>query len=135
MNESAFLKIKHEIKNELILYYDMIKSDIDIQSQELLLNTTIKEKREEILYLNELLIEKVDVLFEQNIVETDDYFSNLKDFINDEFVENIRRKAFKQYCLFVDGECLRNQLKESNPIGILIISDFYLNSSQQAFIK
>ncbi len=136
MNESILLKKKHDIKVELILHYDTIKSDIDIQSQKLLIDLTEEEKRKEILNLNELLIEKVNEIFEKNMMETDSYFSDENHFIVcDELVEDIKTKAFKKYCLFIDGECLRNGLKESNSVGILIISDFYFNQDQQSFIK
>lgn len=136
MNESCLIKMKHQLKTQLILYFDAIKCDIDIQSQKFLMDdSTDEEKRKEILNLNQFLIEKAESLFEKNSIDLETYF-NQNDLINCESAdEYIRKNAFKQYCIFIEGESLRSELKDSNPIGILVITDFYINQGQQSFIR
>ena len=65
-------KLKYEIKNELIEYYETIKFEIDIKSQQLLLID--KKNDSDVLDSYLKLIGRVECIFNQNIDEINNYF-------------------------------------------------------------
>lgn len=146
--------IKGELKSELIEYYDLVKTEIDIQAQKQLLEldnllmnddtqkinhidmNDIENKRKEILKINIEFIKYVDELFDKNMNEINCYFtencpSNM-DILNK---EEIKSNVLKNYCVFVCNDYLKNDLKDLYLIGVLLITDWYLNKNEVQYLK
>jgi hypothetical protein len=128
-------QLKHEIIKELIEYYDTIKFEIDIKSQRLLLIN--KQNDSDVLDLYMKLIERVEYIFDQNIKEINNYFGKNAKYINETCPskEDIKSNAFTKYCTFIDGDCLKVDLRDKFKIGIFIECDWYLNKNQINYLK
>jgi hypothetical protein len=148
-------KIKGDLKLELIEYYDHVKNEIDIQAQKLLLDldnllndaekineidpNEIKDKRKEIINTNLELIKYVDDIFNKNIEEINNYFTeqskkssqNLPIFNK----EDIKLNVLENYCVFVCYDYLKSDLKDLYLIGVLLITDWYLNKNEVQYLK
>lgn len=127
------LNLKAEIKLDLINYYDTIKFDIDIKAQELLLNESVEENvRNDILKLNMDLIDRVEDIFAENLKVINKYFdqeNNLKSSLDK---EKIKMDALPSYCYYLNVDFLR---KKINLLGILVISDWYLDKNQINYLR
>jgi hypothetical protein len=147
---------KSNLKINLIKYYDATKSDIDIAAQELLCNVNnidiigknaqspsqndpIK-RREKILDINKNLINFVEIMFENNIKEIDKYFANIEKEHTNNNNNNINRedinmKSLTCYCIFISRDKLKDEFKRLVMLGILIITDWYLDENQINFLR
>ena len=126
-------QIQFDIKSELIEYYDAIKFEIDIKSQRLLLINNDSNVLD--LYLK--LIERVEFIFNQNIDDVNSYFDKNAKYINETNMnkEDIKSNAFSKYCTFINGDYLKDDLKDKFKIGIFIECDWYLNNNQINYLK
>jgi hypothetical protein len=138
--ENKVCELKAQIKLDLIEYYDGIKSEIDISSQEKLLdlekdiyNDKKCEKREKVNKYNSQFIETVENNFNLNCKEIDDYFKNeMEYFIEDK--EEIKRKALKNYVAFINLNEFYDKVIDENIVGMLIKVDWYLDENQINFL-
>jgi hypothetical protein len=134
---------KCEIKKELIGYYDTIKSEIDIRAQLLLIEypiriyTSIIEK-DKCMSINLKLIDMVNDLYGKNMNQINDFFYNCinnTDILKIKNRDDIKSKALKNYCVFINNENLREEFKINYPLGLIIILDWYLPENQVEFVK
>ena len=49
--------------------------------------------------------------------------------------EDIKSNAFSKYCTFINGDYLKDDLKDKFKIGIFIECDWYLNNNQINYLK
>ena len=130
-------KLQSEIKVDLINYFDGLKFDIDIKAQEILCNDSLADYyKEHIVKLNMDYIDKIDEIFNQNIYFINDFFENKQSIITDcpELFdkEKLKMKLINKYCYFINNDLLK---KKINPIGLLIITDWYLDENQINYLK
>jgi hypothetical protein len=144
MNQSDLFKLKSDIKLDLINYYDSIKFEIDIIAQKQLIvfeknSPNLKHERENLIVLNKYLIEKIEFLFDSNCYQINEYFSKINDDYDDEnqffFKENVKINALKNYCAFLSNANLKKEFKDRNQIGLLVLTDWYLDENQLKYIK
>ena len=132
--------MKSTLKKEIIDYYDFVKSEIDIKSQEILCNQNIDDvKKKDILDIYANMINQCECLFEKNIDEINDYFENHNitdgeyDSVDD--AENIKANVLSCYCSFIQNNLLKDHMRLKNKIGILFITDWYLDRNQLNYLK
>lgn len=132
--------MKSTLKKEIIDYYDFVKSEIDIKSQEILCNQNIDDvKKKDILDIYANMINQCECLFEKNIDEINDYFENHNitdgeyDCVDD--AENIKANVLSCYCGFIQNNLLKDHMRLKNKIGILFITDWYLDRNQLNYLK
>jgi hypothetical protein len=130
--------IKSKLKKEIIDYYDMVKSEIDIRSQEILFNQSIDDaKKKDTFDVYTKMIAECEQLFEKNIVEINDYFEKvdlLEELVVDD-ADEIKTNILSGYCSFVRNDLLKDDLKLKNKIGILFITDWYMDKNQLNYLK
>ena len=150
-SNNDYTNLLSQVKFDLINYYDSIKSEIDIISQECMLSYENKQKTElihnktknlddikQLTLLNKELIDKVETIFNLNCQQVDNYYNYLS---STKLKENcfekelFKKNALKNYCCFIDSKKLTKILKNSNQIGILVIADWYLDASQLNYLK
>ncbi len=130
--------IKSTLKKEIIDYYDLIKSEIDIKSQEILSNPSFNDEKKEALFDIYLkMIKECEQLFEKNIEEINNYFEqNVEaDLLTNLDIEDIKTNILSGYCSFIRSNLLKDQMKLNNKIGILFITDWYLDKNQLNYLK
>jgi Leucine-rich repeat (LRR) protein len=130
-------KIKSDIKSDLINYFDGLKFDIDIKAQEILCNESLADYfKEHILKLNMDLMDKIDEIFNNNMNLVNNYFESHKPSAseNQESLdkEKMKMKIINSYCYFINNDLLK---KKINPLGLLIITDWYLDDNQINYLK
>ena len=130
--------VKSDIIRDLIRHFDDVKADIDYSAQNLLAKPKYcKEGKErmKIINLNIEMIKVVEKIFETNCDLVKQHFQS--DECHNETIdkEEIKRKVFKSYCCFVGREMLTKFTKKKNPIGILLLTDWYLDPNQCNFIR
>ena len=134
---------KCEIKKELINYYDIIKSEIDIKSQLLLIEYSMGIyssiiNKDKLMSINMKLIEIANDLFGKNMNQINDFFYSCLNNSENSKIKNkddIKSKALKNYCVFVRNENLREEFKTKYPLGLILLLDWYLTEKQTEFVK
>jgi hypothetical protein len=112
MAYNNLLEIKEKIKKDLIIYYDSLKSQIDIDIQETLIkqHDLTNNDKNSLIVINKELIDKVDSNCDQNMYEINNYFDSLKE-LNSLFSNMVDLNSFfeddKMICEF------QNQNKKS----------------------
>jgi hypothetical protein len=133
------MRVKGEIKLDLINHYDTLRSEVDIKAQEELMfnhKCLTEAGKQDIINLNLDLIKKLDYIFDLNCKQIDEYFTNTpQQEIEKLDKEEIKALALKHYCAFVSNNVLKNEFKNKNPLGVFIVSDWYLNQNQLDFIR
>jgi hypothetical protein len=143
MNESKqvndLMKIKLAIKLDFIKYFDDLKFEIDIKAQEMLCDQSLDENsKEEILKINLNLLERVDEIFNNNLNLINNFFEDCQQLINqdkhilDKDKEEIKMMVLNSYCYFINADLLK---KKWNQLGLLIISDWYLDENQLNYLR
>ena len=152
------LKIKSQIKKELIEHYDTLKFDLDLKVQTILNKNKNKKKKKKLVSQNTFLINQIDRVFESNLNDVNDFFQNFykhpvildenetqskKRKLNDVFTtefndidyhnetklkEEIKRKALKSYLI-----CINH--REYSKIGLHLEFEWYIDRNQINFIK
>jgi hypothetical protein len=129
------VKIKGEIKQDLINHFDITKNEIDLYAQsqlssneKLLSNLDEKDKFWNV-YQN--LIFKVDEIFEKNIAKLNDL--DMNNFKSDK--ELAKQDLINSYCCFIGNDSLKAYFKNKFSVGILIITDWYLNQNEIAYLR
>jgi hypothetical protein len=139
MSENDPAKLKSKIKSELIDYFDRVKFEIDISAQEnlaLIQKEELGEKYEQdIISLNKKLIDKVDLIYNSNCIQIDDYFlkNNLAHILNDK--EEIKQISLDDFCMFISNNDLKDKFKNKNCLGLFISCDWYLDRNQLNCLK
>jgi hypothetical protein len=130
MEQQPKLNGKSELKQNLIKYYDIVKSEIDIRAQEYLINKKLDEATvKHILEINLNLIEKCDQILDKTLKQTNDYFNlNSNEFDQDE------NDYIDQSCIFIRNDQLNKHFPKL-PIGLLILFEWYLSPSLECFIR
>ena len=127
--------LKVEIKRDLMLHYDTIQSEIDIEVQRQLvkLEKLGMLKNNDLLEKNELMINQVKNIYDMSMNQVNDYFKT----INDETAnkDQLKKDILSKYCIFISKSNVSYKFKDKLAIGILIISDSYLNSSQTNYVR
>ena len=146
LSDSSSLRKIARIKAESIDYFDSVKSDIDCEVQILLSKLekeakdaaemeSFKSKKEELLQLNMKLLNKIDSLYDANAIKLNEYLNGSNEDDSSKDTEAIKEMTFNGYCCYISNENLHEMYKENNPIGLLILSDWYLDQNQLNFIK
>jgi hypothetical protein len=126
--EKYIVKIKSEIKTDLINHYDLIKSEIDY---------LIHKKSENIERIDySKLIQLCDKIFNFNMEQVNQYFDKNKFEKNYKKLnkEIVKEKILTKYCIFIGSEQFQRNLKNFL-IGHLIITDWYIDENQFNFLK
>jgi hypothetical protein len=132
--------MKSSIKKELIDYSDQVRSEIDIKTfkleQELILSEKIDEEfRQQIFGLNQRLIDKSKIVFDANIKDVNLYFDFEKNPMVDDDEETIKENALTSFCLFIDDLKNKGERSKNFLLGLLIVSDWYLNKNQMEYLR
>ena len=144
-----FLNLKSEIKIDLIHYFNEVKSEIDIIAQETLntidLNkekngtndSEISSTKEKLLRINTNLVDLVEKIYNEDTIIIEKYFSNNIQNIDSVSTnkEKINASELIGYCLFVNKTNLKNELKQKVTLGVLVVTDWYLDQNQRNFIR
>jgi hypothetical protein len=140
MNDQHLIRIKSDIKSELIDYFDEIKIEIDIDAQKKLMY--IDEfcgdiNKNYFLSLYNYLIQKVDSIFNSSCNDIDDFIKS-ENFQNKFYESNkelIKTNGIKNFCFYLSNDFLKLEYKDINPIGLFIVCDWYLDDNQRDYIK
>lgn len=128
-----------EIKKELISYYDIIKSEIDIRAQLLLIEYPMEIyskiiDKDKFMGINVKLIDIANDLFGKNMNQINDFFCSC-DMSSIKNKDDMKSKALKNYCVFIKNENLKEEFKTNYPLGLILILDWYLPDIQLEFVK
>jgi hypothetical protein len=140
--------LKKKIKSDLKEHYDSIRNEIDFNKNNLLFtisktsffnNEDVELEKDKIIEIYELLFEKINQIYENNLIELDniDLNRSLRRDISYE-IEDIKKKAFNKFCLFLKYEDLGKKMRDllrQHYFGVLIEFDTYLDENQQNYIK
>jgi hypothetical protein len=127
--------MKGEIKRDLIDYFDSVKFEIDIQSQTKLINLTDPSpERDFLLKLNLELVNKVDELCTRNLLAVDNYYSSLDRKIYST-EHDLKAGELNGYCIFFNSETLDEWFVKDNQVGLLLVSDWYLDQNQKDYLR
>jgi hypothetical protein len=122
--------IKSALKQELIQYYEKIKSNVDIKSQRILLNEEITNERTMILEIYKSFIQSIDEICDKNMCDINGY----NEIINDK--DSIKKNILKSYCIYIQNILeLDDECNTMYPIGILITFDWYPSENEIQFLK
>ena len=127
--------LKVEIKRDLMLHYDTIQSEIDIEVQRQLvkLEKLGMLKNNDLLEKNELMINQVKNIYDMSMNQVNDYFKTINDETTNK--DQLKKDILSKYCIFISKSNVSYKFKDKLAIGILIISDSYLNSSQTNYVR
>lgn len=102
MSDQLDLKLKNEIKKELIDYYDSIKYELDIKVQQILEQQNFIEKNS-IAEQNIYLVNQIDRVLDSNLKDINEYFDNINQdselFSSNEKNESEMKKDIKKHAL------------------------------------
>ena len=123
-------KIK-ELKQRIYDYYDVIKTKINLHSQNIQVriandnkyknHPNVIEYKNLIIKLNEKFCKEIDTIVEENIQQIDKLNSNQLD----EFqIVDLDKKGF-----YFDNKHMSSMLKPKYPIGALIVANWHLSSN------
>ena len=127
------LIIKAKLKKELIDNFNLIQSNIE-QSCKIIIQPEMYAKY---LDLKDKFIEKCEKIFNENIQEINKHIYTIKDLDESEetIKENIKTNSFQSDFIFFGPEFLQKSYKDHDPIGVLVVSDFYLNDYFKSFLR
>ncbi len=152
------IKIKAEMKKEVLNYYDEIKSEIDISGQ-LLLTRLDKSKKTspinapvdglvneetygiekaDVLVIYDSMIKKVDQVCESNLTELNIYFKNISENnISHLSRIDIKEKFLKYKLIYFKPSELNDESNELDlyDLGLLIYYESSLNDNQLSYIR
>lgn len=130
-----------EIKSDIISYFDANKFEIDIKAQELLRDSIINngsdKQKNKIMEYNKKLIKIVEDIFEENMKKMNE--ESTKDLIesfnsgNDKNM--IKSMILNKCCYFIRSDYLMDKIIPDNIIGLIIITDWFLDENQINFLK
>ena len=134
-------ELKIEIKHQIIEYYDRLKNEIDINTAKCLIKPSDDLDQDKIHDLNERFIKIINDCANVNLQEVDDFFQANKTKLNDlSFYEafnyseeNFTRTILSKHCFYIP-RCLL-KCKDDNELGVLIQSDWYLNTTEKNLIR
>lgn len=149
LSEDFVQELQQTITLDLITHYDMIKNSIDIYSQMSLMLLEGAEQSEKEINQENLkrknvqLITAVEEISRINMKEIAEFFISKSkklqqiDFYTDcnYSEEDMKRLIITKYCFYISPEALRPCRRETNDLGVLITSDWYLNSDEISFIR
>ncbi len=137
MNQDIILKLKDEIKKELIIYYDTLKSKVDIKAQSIVLNGSFNQDYiKQIFEENVYLVNQMDRICDSNLSDIEQYFQNIKieiekisSCVNEDELfkmkEEIKNMALKSYLIWINDP----------RFGLHFEFNWYIDTSQLNFIK
>jgi hypothetical protein len=152
------IKIKAEMKREVLNYYDEIKSEIDISGQ-LLLTRLDKSKKTspinalvdglvneetygiekaDVLVIYDSMIKKVEQVCESNLTELNLYFKNISENnISHLSRIDIKEKFLKYKLIYFKPSELNDESNELDlyDLGLLIYYESSLNDNQLSYIR
>lgn len=140
-------KLKIEIKNELINYYDDLKFEIDIRVQEILISidrklaensakteqNKLENVRKDLLKANITFINTIDETCNKNLIDIEKYFHQSKSTsINKEEIKSI---ALNDYCVFINSDWEPAKENDLLQVGNLFKLDWYANKNVCRYIE
>jgi hypothetical protein len=129
-----------EVKRDFINYFDNVKFEVDIKAQELLAQLSDGSiERAKVLKVNLKMIELIEKLFEANMARLND-LAVLATIRPNENSDQYDKEAIKTdlaagSCVFIRSEELDKSIKIDNRIGLIILTDWYLDENQLNYIK
>lgn len=132
-----------ETKRDLIEYYDLIKSQIDVTSQTLFINIATDHSdidndqedeneltKTQLLEMNLEYVRVIDEICDQNMLDLSR--DNIKNYENK---ETLKRDVLTKYCIYIINDELNSKNQSSFPIGSLICCDYYLTKAEDIYIR
>jgi hypothetical protein len=126
--------LRGQLKLYLIDYFDGIKYDIEIQAQKLLLKLEEGSKmREDVLNMNLRMVDMVKEIHDKNSKAIDDYFDSRQQ-VEIKDLEELKATILNGFCVFYIKED-NFLLDDTLLLGILIVTDWYLDENQLKCLK
>jgi hypothetical protein len=131
------MNLKSKLENDLEQYYKNIIDELDNN-----LNTCFVKNKGSLNILNLLpkynqQIYEIGKIRDDSMIQLNEYFSksetNNFDLLDQDKENTIKLKCLKKWCVYISNDKLRIDLK--NHIGLLIITDRYLNIFQLLSIR
>jgi hypothetical protein len=132
------MKIKGEIKQDLINHFDSTKNGIDLYAQsQLSSNEKLlcdKDERDKFNLTYQNLVSQVEEIFERVISKVNDSdTTNFESLSYDK--ELIKQDLINSYCYYADKNSLKPNFKDDFLFGVLIITDWYLSQNEIAYLR
>lgn len=134
-------ELKSEIRYQIAEYYDQLKYEIDLYTEKCLLNPPEGIDQDKVHDLNEKFITIINDCSQTNLFEVEKFFQENKSKLNDlSFYEvfdysekKFTRTILSKHCFYVPKDLLK--WKEDNILGVVVQSDWHLNSTEKNFIR
>ena len=148
------VELKNELKQELIDYYNKLKSDVDTKSLKLLKNInnlhhSSKEEKRDLIFKEKIyLIKQIDRVCDSNLNDLEQLFELLENnrqslslmtSNNDNVVDDnniikneIKKRILNSYLIFVNQH--RNYVTKYGGGGVLFEFQWFLDQNQQNFM-
>ena len=129
------ISILQVLKNEIIDYYDLIKSDVDLKTQLKLILKKEKLGNNREIFMNnyKILIDKIENLLSSSLNQLNTYFSSFE-FSNtflkpNDIKEQIKSDAVKCHCVYLPTQIVNNDNNDTSldGLGKLIVTNWYLS--------
>ena len=134
MSDQLDLKLKNEIKKELIDYYDSIKYELDIKVQQILEQQNFIEKNS-IAEQNIYLVNQIDRVLDSNLKDINEYFDNINQdselFSSNEKNESEMKKDIKKHAL--KSYLIRVEHKKYGQVYLEF--EWYIDENQLNYIQ
>jgi hypothetical protein len=155
MDDMSFkiTKLINQINVEIVNYFNSIRFEIEANANSLVReNAKISGDQKQLKKLEDIklkMIKQVDKVHQYNIETINAYFHSIStkkdDYILFNFdamssneikinLERLKAEILKGYCFFLAAKNLNESVK-SNPIGLLITTDWYLDTFQLNYLK
>jgi hypothetical protein len=130
--------LRSEVKQFLINYFDWTKSEIDFCAQKCLINLEDADKRatrDMILKIYQDMIDTTVLFYNENAKACDVYFNSSESSKIFTTKDEVLLNTVNQFLIYFGNEKLNSKFQESNPVGLLIVCDWYLNQNQINFLR
>ena len=129
-----------DIIGEFIEYFDIEKNEVDIKAQKLMENLSEKSiERAKVVEVNDKMIVSIKKLLDANCARLRDraVLATIRSSENTDIYdkEAIKADLTTGFCVFIKSDDLDESISIDNPIGLLIVTDWYLDQNQLDYIK
>jgi hypothetical protein len=116
-------KLKKEIKQDLVVYFDSIRVK---------LNNIFKDD-ENTQQLKDYLLNKMNQIFDSNCTDIDNYFDDNEQRLNYNDKEEIKSNVIRKYCAIILST--KNESIINKYGFVFVICDWYLTENHIEFIR
>jgi hypothetical protein len=133
---SNITDFKSQISFNLINYYIKIKLDLNKDVKSKLSDNSIDDLlRKTITNSSRQMNNKIDKAMEFNMLELNQFFSSSTTTLKSNDKEEMKMLLIKTFCYYLPFNSLNVNLQQNNGIGMLILTDWYLDQNQINYIK